>query len=305
MDVINFRNKDMCNVFYLVKPIYSGSYSRTFLYKTTDLTGYPTLVILKFLYPFDKTPNFHFKNEKYILSNLIYKDISGKEYTHPNLQYYYNDFIIEVNKQPLYDVIYQELLDGLSDKKKKKLKYGQPINGLITGYVDGHNLDIISEKIHSNNIKPNTAFSYAYMNQMLSAVKYLHDRNIVHRDIKPANIIFNYRTNEYTLIDFGLSAHQTYQFHGGTDKYLYPKILKLRAEKKEVPFDLYKATDIYAIGATLFRYTHGYHCIKNGNIINPTYNDKNINIMILKLMTEPEKGINYMINKWNRLIGES
>ena len=45
------------------------------------------------------------------------------------------------------------------------------------------------------------------MNQMLSAVKHLHDNNIVHRDLKPENYLM-VDSSEFSgarLIDFGLS----------------------------------------------------------------------------------------------------
>ena len=43
--------------------------------------------------------------------------------------------------------------------------------------------------------------------QVLSALKHLHDKNIVHSDLKPENIIFESSSNKLSikLIDFGLS----------------------------------------------------------------------------------------------------
>lgn len=42
-----------------------------------------------------------------------------------------------------------------------------------------------------------------YLSQIISAVQYLHEHNIVHRDIKPENILLN--GEQIKLIDFGLS----------------------------------------------------------------------------------------------------
>ncbi len=300
MNNIKLVNSNGYKEFQLIKPIYTGSYSKTFLYKTFDEKNKEVLVCMKFLFPFESTVRTHFKNETYILSQLI-ENNNGVKTIHPNLQYCHTDFIIETNHQPIYDEVYNILINGLNSDKKKKIKYGLPIYGLITEYIDGDNLGMITDKIFSFKLRPSPSYTYNYLDQMLYAVKYLHDKNIVHRDIKPENIVFDDKTIKFTLIDFGLSAKNYHSYHGGTEKYVYQKILKMRKKGKTVNFELYKATDVYALGLTLFRFTHGYHGIRDENLLKPNYSDKNINIMIEKLVNEPEKGIDYMIREWSKL----
>eukprot|EP00581_Thalassiosira_minuscula_P008281 CAMPEP_0183701868 /NCGR_PEP_ID=MMETSP0737-20130205/104_1 /TAXON_ID=385413 /ORGANISM="Thalassiosira miniscula, Strain CCMP1093" /LENGTH=414 /DNA_ID=CAMNT_0025928361 /DNA_START=176 /DNA_END=1420 /DNA_ORIENTATION=+ len=69
---------------------------------------------------------------------------------------------------------------------------------------------------------------------LLSAVSYLHSKDIVHRDIKPENILFAEAENEESqikLIDFGLSTRHPPQCKPltavvGTSYYMAPELLR-------------------------------------------------------------------------------
>lgn len=43
------------------------------------------------------------------------------------------------------------------------------------------------------------------MVQLLHTLSYLHRESIVHRDIKPENILYNPKTKQIKLIDFGIA----------------------------------------------------------------------------------------------------
>ena len=68
------------------------------------------------------------------------------------------------------------------------------------------------------------------MKQLLQAIKYIHDKEIMHRDIKPENIFFINSTDLYLKLgDFGLSEYHAKKEllfrRCGTPGYLAPEIL--------------------------------------------------------------------------------
>ena len=98
---------------------------------------------------------------------------------------------------------------------------------IILELADGGELfDKIMEKV-----KFSEKEAKLYFYQMVSAVKYLHSKNIAHRDLKPENILLsNDDLNPLIKIsDMGLSKlvdHTTFlQTFCGTPQYLAPEVL--------------------------------------------------------------------------------
>ena len=112
------------------------------------------------------------------------------------------------------------------------------------------------------------------MKQVVSAVKYLHDKKIVHRDIKLANLFIKYNSKEDLLSKnilnskiilggFYMSAHfkkgDKLNLIGGTPLYAAPEIKLLSGYNEKV--------DIWGLGICCFilLYNHNPFARNNGN----------------------------------------
>ena len=84
-----------------------------------------------------------------------------------------------------------------------------------------------------------------FVSQLLSALKYLHERQILHLDLKPENILITRVNNDVKLIDFGFSYTDCFSSLaiGRTELYAAPEQLN-NGEKDQ-------RTDIYGFGKIL------------------------------------------------------
>jgi uncharacterized protein (TIGR02145 family) len=96
--------------------------------------------------------------------------------------------------------------------------------------------------------------------QMIDAVGYVHEQNLIHRDIKPSNFMLD-KKGKVKLLDFGIakntdanSAEYTQTGTGmqmGTPMYMSPEQVK---SSKEV----LHTSDIYSLGVVLWQMAKGY-----------------------------------------------
>ena len=108
-----------------------------------------------------------------------------------------------------------------------------------------------------------------YIRQVADALREIHSHNLLHLDVKPANIMLN-RKGQAVLIDFGISkhydegGHQTSSALIGTSEGYAP----LEQYEAGALDSFTPATDIYALGATLFFLLTGTRPPKAGDIMN-------------------------------------
>lgn len=126
----------------------------------------------------------------------------------------------------------------------------------IMEYIEGETLsNIIKAKGHLSESE-----SLCIVEHIANALEYLHSRKINHLDIKPGNIMISRQDKKITLIDFGVSKQ--YDLESGEATTTTPAGLSHGYS----PLEQYNAggvnkftpeSDIYALGATLFKMLSG------------------------------------------------
>ena len=97
-----------------------------------------------------------------------------------------------------------------------------------------------------------------YIREVSDALAYIHERKTVHLDVKPSNVLLNAK-GDAVLIDFGISKHydtageQTSSTPVGISKGYAP----LEQGRDGDVSQFTPATDIYALGATLYYLVSG------------------------------------------------
>lgn len=123
----------------------------------------------------------------------------------------------------------------------------------VMDYIDGPSLSEIVAKEGALS----EARAVRYICQVAEALKYVHDHDCLHLDIKPGNIMVDSNDNAI-LIDFGASK-QYDEVDGENTSTLLGKTPGY-APLEQIGNDVVKflpATDIYALGATLYKLVTG------------------------------------------------
>ncbi len=199
------------------------------------------------------------------------------------------------------DIIYNEI------NIHSKLSHENIIR-LYNIHEDNESINIIMEYAEKGNLfqlisKEKSGLdeskAFDYFIQVVNAVYYLHNNNIIHRDIKPENILIG-NDNKIKLCDFGWAKELTLENRStfcGTVEYMAPEIVGSENYDYSV--------DIWSLGILLYELLFGHSPFKANNTKNIilnikthelTYDDKNKKIsnsckdLIKKLLdSNPQK----------------
>ena len=134
----------------------------------------------------------------------------------------------------------------------------------VMEYVGGGSL---ADKVKSGALPE--AVALRYIRQVAGALDFVHGKRMMHLDVKPANILLN-ENNEAILIDFGLAKQYD---SAGSQTSTTP----VGISHGYAPLEQYKqggvgtfspATDIYSLGATLYKLLTGVTPPEVGDVMN-------------------------------------
>ncbi len=126
---------------------------------------------------------------------------------------------------------------------------------LVMDYIDGQSLTELLLAAPGG-LSENQVLDWA--DQLLSALDYIHQHNLIHRDIKPANIRLT-SDGRIFLVDFGLvkaydasNPNTISMMHGiGTPEYAPPEQYDVQSGYTD------QRSDLYALGATMYHLLAG------------------------------------------------
>ena len=134
----------------------------------------------------------------------------------------------------------------------------------VMEYVGGASL---SDKVKTGALPE--AAAVRYIRQIATALDFVHGKRMMHLDVKPSNILLN-ENDEAVLIDFGLAKQYDTQ---GSQTSTTP----VGISHGYAPLEQYKqggvgtfspATDIYSLGATLYKLVTGKTPPEAGDVMN-------------------------------------
>lgn len=119
---------------------------------------------------------------------------------------------------------------------------------LVMEYIDGKNLYDYMTTVTGPLPMQNVAL---LLNEVLSALNYVHENGLIHLDIKPSNIMLS-SNNSVKLVDFGISQDKRETNSNkpiGSPAYMSPE----QIEGKDIDFQ----SDIYSAGITMYELLTG------------------------------------------------
>ena len=128
---------------------------------------------------------------------------------------------------------------------------------IVMEYIDGVTLDCFLDN------KPSQQARRKVVDQLIDALAYIHNRQILHRDLKPSNILITHNGNNVKILDFGLSDADDYAIlkqSAGTLGFMSPEQKQKSASNGNLVIDC--KSDIYTFGLLLREiFPHRYRYI--------------------------------------------
>ena len=182
--------------------------------------------------------------------------------------------IKHMDKKNIYDLLHS--LSGIEKEIEIQSKIDHP-NIVKLLYVKETDIsyDLIMEYAPGGNlfhfIRKNKGLdetkSFSLFIQIVNAIYFLHENDLIHRDIKPENILI-FENNVVKLCDFGwcvkLNGQQRETFCGTTE-YMSPELVNRSGYGKEI--------DIWSLGVLLYEMIHGYSPFRPNK---PNFNEKDV-----------------------------
>ncbi len=158
-------------------------------------------------------------------------------------------------------------------------KYNNNV-AIILEDIGGESVDKV---LQSTKVGINEKLSLAI--QMTNSLIQIHQKNIIHKDVNPTNFIWNYKTNQVKIIDFGISAELIREASQcinlnileGTLDYLSPE----QTGRINRPIDY--RTDLYSLGITFYELFTGQLPFKGDDELEIIYSH------IAKIPTPPKE----------------
>ncbi|XP_078320472.1 uncharacterized protein LOC111114484 [Crassostrea virginica] len=171
---------------------------------------------------------------------------TNKEFARKKVQ---NSSKVEEVKVLLY--LEHENITGLYGYIKR-----EGVSEILMEYAGTNLQDFVEEKVKEKKVIEE-ALVWSVITQLLSALKYLWEHQIMHLDIKPLNICINNK-NIVKLTDFGSAknANQEHDFQGWTPEYMAPEMCRayLKNHHPDIlqdihgDFSLTGKVDVFALG---------------------------------------------------------
>lgn len=178
--------------------------------------------------------------------------------------------------------------------------------GMVMEYVSGQDLALYINQ--RGKLSENEALKY--VNQVGTALEYIHQKEILHRDVKPNNIVLRQNQQEAVLIDFGLAREFDLNQTGSMTNAMTEGYAPIEQYQRQGKFGAY--TDVYALAATLYTLLTGEDplpsrfrvtgiALPSAKQRNPVISDR-VNDAIIKGMELEPQDRTQTVREWLELV---